>query len=571
MKYNFEGRIKSIYLCFVVLTLIGATRLYFLQVVHAQEYKDRQNIIDTRVSNELFDRGSIYFTEKGDKQNLWNAASLKSGYLMYIKPTEIVDIEKTYTEISKFIKIEKDNFIEKANKKDDPYEEIINRVESEIGDKIKDLKLKGVYFQKEQWRYYPNNKLASHVLGFVGYKNDVLQGRYGIESYYEDNLKRDRTATLKNFFTELWSNAGKIASGGENLEADIITSIEPTVERMLENELEAVTKKYDSKSSGGIIMNPTTGEIYAMASYPSFDPNNYNKEKNVAIFSNPLVERVFEMGSIIKPITIASGLDQEIIKASTTYKDEGSLKVSDRTIYNFDFKGRGVVSMQEVLNQSLNTGSAHVALLLGKEKFSEYIANFGLGEETGIDLPGELPGLFRNFEKGRDVEVANAAFGQGIAMTPIATVRALSVLGNGGVLPNPHIVKKVKYKIGTFKEKNFTEDEMKRVIKAETSEEITRMLVEVFDKALKGGIYKMERNSIAAKTGTAQIAEKGGGYYKDKFNHTFFGYFPAYDPKFIIFLYTEEPHSDYASNTLSEPFSKLAKFLINYYHITPDR
>jgi cell division protein FtsI/penicillin-binding protein 2 len=489
-----------------------------------------------------------------------------------MKPTEIIDGEKIYESLSKIIKIDKTTFLEKANKKNDPYEEIATKVENVDGEKIKGSKLNGIYLQKSQWRYYPGNNLASQTLGFVGYKNDILEGRYGLESYYEDNLKRDRTATLKNFFTELWGNAEKLANGGEKLEADIITTIEPTTERMLETEIENVTKKYGSKTSGGIIMDPTTGEIYAMASYPSFDPNNYNKEKDVSIFTNPNVERVFEMGSIIKPITMSAGLDQQLVTASSTYKDEGSLKVGDRTVYNFDFKGRGIVSMQEVLNQSLNTGAAYVALLLGKKTFSEYISNFGLGEETGIDLPGELPGLFKNFVKGKDVEVANAAFGQGIAMTPIATVRALSALGNGGVLPNPHIVKEIKYKVGISKKRDYTDDEMRRVIKEETSEEITRMLVQVFDKALKGGIYKMDRYSIAAKTGTAQIANKaGGGYYTDKFNHTFFGYFPAYNPKFIIFLYTEEPHSDYASNTLSEPFSKLAKFLINYYHIAPDR
>jgi cell division protein FtsI/penicillin-binding protein 2 len=489
-----------------------------------------------------------------------------------MKPKEIVDKEKTYEALSKIIRIEKTAFIEKASKNDDPYEEIATKIENSDGEKIKNLKLEGVYLQKSQWRYYPGNNTASQVLGFVGYKNDILAGTYGLESYYEDNLKRDRTATLKNFFTELWGNAEKLAGGGEKLEADIITTIEPTVERMLETEIENVTKKYNSKTSGGIIMDPTTGEIYAMASYPSFDPNIYNKEKNVAIFTNPNVERVFEMGSIIKPITMSIGLDTETVTASTTYKDEGSLKVGDRTVYNFDFKGRGVVSMQEVLNQSLNTGAAHVALLLGKKTFSDYISNFGLGEETGIDLPGELPGLFKNFTKGKDVEVANASFGQGIAMTPIATIRALSVLGNGGLLPNPHIAKEIKYKVGISKKKNYTDDEMRRVIKQETSEEITRMLIQVVDKALKGGIYKMDRYSIAAKTGTAQIANKaGGGYYTDKFNHTFFGYFPAYNPKFIILLYTEEPQSDYASNTLAEPFSKLAKFLINYYHLTPDR
>ncbi len=209
---------------------------------------------------------------------------------------------------------------------------------------------------------------------------------------------------------------------------------------------------------------------------------------------------------------------------------------------------------------------------MGKKKFTDYIKNFGIGEETGIDLPSEAGGKLQNLEKGGDVELANASFGQGISTSPIAMIRALSALGNGGLLPNPHVVEKLNYKIGLSKEIIKTEEEMQRVIKKETSEEITRMLVNVVDKALKGGTVKMQHYSIAAKTGTAQIAEAGGkGYSPDRYLHSFFGYFPAYNPKFIVFLYTIEPKANYASETLTDPFMDIVKFLIHYYEVPPDR
>ncbi len=434
------------------------------------------------------------------------------------------------------------------------------------------MKLPGVLIIKEQWRIYPNDGLASHVLGFVGYNGKQIEGRYGLERYYEDNLKKNNADMQNNFFVEIFSNARKIGNGGDDLEADIVTTIEPTVERTLEDELKKVNEMWQSKSTGGIVMDPNTGEIYASAVYPSFNPNTYGKEKNVAIFSNPIVEKVYEMGSILKPITMSAGLDTRVVTASTTYDDQGFLKVGDRTIYNFDKKGRGIVNMQEVLNQSLNTGAAFVANKLGKKKFTEYMTNFGLGEETGIDLPSEAGGLIKNLLKGGEVELANASFGQGMALTPIAITRALSALGNGGKLPSPHIVKKFNYKVGLSKNVVITDEEKRQVLKKETSEEITRMLVEVVDKALKGGTFKMKNYSIAAKTGTAQIADKEtGGYYSDRFLHSFFGYFPAYNPKFIVFLYTVEPKADYASNTLTSPFMNMAKFLIHYYQIPPDR
>jgi cell division protein FtsI/penicillin-binding protein 2 len=283
------------------------------------------------------------------------------------------------------------------------------------------------------------------------------------------------------------------------------------------------------------------------------------------------VEDVYEFGSTIKALTMAAGLDSGAITRDSTYYDAGFITLNEFTIRNFDGKGRGTVPMQEVLNQSLNTGVSHIVKEMGKERFRDYFLAYKLGSETGIDLPNETFGLIDNLYSPRDVEYATASFGQGVAFTPIATIRALATLANGGVLVTPHLAKKINYDDGTSKEIRYPEGE--RVLSEKTSEEISKMLITVVDDALRGGTVALPNHSIGAKTGTAQIADPvNGGYYEDKFLHSFFGYFPAFEPRFIVFMYTVEPKGvKYASETLTGPFMEIARFLINYYSIPPDR
>lgn len=561
-------RFLSVAVIFFALVLIG--RLYFVQIVSGETYQDKAQHQYVAGAN-FFDRGSIFFSTKDDTSV--PAATLKTGYTLAINPqilSKNADLESVYTSLSAILPLDKQVFMAKAKKDKDPYEELENRLPTDVADKIEALKIKGLSVYREKWRIYPGDSMAAHTVGFIGYKGDELAGRYGLERFYEPVLARSGDDAFVNFFAEIFSNIQKSVTPGESPEGDIITTIEPTVESFLEASLKKVNQKYSSEFTGGIVINPKTGEIYAMGMDPTFDPNTPQNEKSAAIFRNPFVEDRYEMGSIIKPLTMAAGLDSGAITPRSTYNDPGCMTLNKKTFCNYDLKSHGSnLPMQIILDKSLNTGVAYIVSRMGNSVFSDYMYKYGLGSTTGIDLPNEGHSLVSNLNSPRDLEHATASFGQGIALTPIVTVRALSVLANGGYLVTPHLVKEIDYKIGTKKTISYPKGE--QVLKPETSEEISRMLTEVVDTALKNGDVRLPNYSVAAKTGTAQIANSGG-YYEDRYLHSFFGYFPSYDPKFLVFLYTYYPKNvQYASETLTDTFIDITKFLINYYNIPPDR
>ena len=556
----------------LAVALLLAVNLYIIQIVKGETYKEKAERQYTSPSESIFDRGKIYFSNKDGA--LVSAATIKTGFTLAISPKKLANPQDAYERLSAIISIDEAKFLMKASKKDDPYEEIEKRISEEKAKEINSLNIQGVELQRNRWRVYPGGKMAANTLGFVGYDGDSFSGRYGLERYYEDVLKRDGSEAYINFFAEIFSNISKAVSKEDKGEGDIITAIEPATQSFLEKEIASTSEKWRSKMTLGLIMNPMNGEIYSLAVNPTFDPNTYGSQSDIKIFSNPAAESIFEMGSTIKPLTMAAGLDSGAVTADTTYDDKGFLILNGSKISNYDHKGNGVINMQEVLNKSVNTGASFVVSKMGKENFAKYMIDFGLGNETGIDLPNEASGRISNLKSPRDIEYATASFGQGIAMTPIIAARALSALANGGTLIVPHIVKKIDYKkIGLSKDIYYDGAENKRVIKKETSDEITRMLVKVVDTALLNGTVKIPNYSVAAKTGTAQIAKPGGGgYYDDRYLHSFFGYFPAYNPRFLIFLMILEPKgAQYASNTLTEPFIDIVKFLINYYEVPPDR
>lgn len=565
-----DARIRIIQAVALLLALVFISKLYFLQVVHHGEYQDRAERQYRNTTTTLFSRGSIYAESKDGIRTA--LATLKTGSIVALSPTKIKDASTTYEALKGVTTLSREDFIAKATRPNDPYEEVARKVSPESAEKIETQNLPGVSLYPDRWRFYTLGTLLSHAVGFVGYKGDTLAGRYGLEAYYDAVLARNTEHQQSNLFAEIFGTL-RGAVTEKDRAGDIVTTLEPVVSGELVQALQKVEKEWKSDFSGGIVMDPNTGEIFAMAALPSYDPNTYSKEKSSAVFTNPLVENVYEMGSIIKPLTMALGLDEGVVTPETTYTDKGFLELNGKKISNFDGKARGVVTMQQVLNQSLNTGVTFVALNVGRDKFAERMKGYGLGDETGIDLPNEAHGIIKNLDSGRDVETATASYGQGIALSPIETIRALASLGNGGFLPDPHIVKKIEYVDGLSKTIAPDMTNRPQVLSQKTSETITKMLVEVVDTALLKGKAKNPHWTIAAKTGTAQIANPaGGGYYEDRYLHSFFGYFPAYKPRFIVFLFTVYPkNAQYASETLTHPFMDLSEFLLHYYEIPPDR
>ena len=570
MRSRFILRTRVLSGIFVFAALLLIARLYFVQIVHGAGYQKDATAQYIQASPDTGSRGSIFFSTKDGE--LVSAAVMQTGWIIAIKPKEIIDAQSVYKQLNALTPIDRERFFASAGKKDDPYEEVVSRVPDAAAPKIRALKIPGVLLVSSQWRFYPADVLAAHVIGFVGFQGQTRTGVYGLEKSWQDSLAKTSDGLYVNPFAEIFINLQAAVSIDPSAhQGSIITSIEPHVQAELEKTLAGVMQTYMPNIVGGIIMDPHTGEIVAMAVRPTFDPNTYNTEDDVGVFSNPLVESIYEMGSIMKPLTMAAGIDMSAVTPKTTYNDRGCIEKSGKKICNYDGKARGIVSMQEVLNQSLNTGVSYVVDKMGHEVFGRYVEGMQLGSRTGIDLPNEAKGRIQAIQNGYDVDYASASFGQGIAVSPIEMTRALASLANGGVMPEPHVVKAIKFESGITRAIDIKEG--LRVYSATSTDTVTRMLVAVFDDALLKGVLKQEHYSIAAKTGTAQIAVPGGsGYYKDRFLHSFFGYFPAYDPKFIVFLFAVEPHgAEFASATLAHPFADIAKYMINYYDIPPDR
>ncbi len=588
---TFAKRIRVLSLIFISVALILIIKLYVVQVANHENYLnlgDRQYI---KKNSNINDRGDIYFTKKDGTYIV--AATMQEEYTLYINPKSFytfVKSDKNITNKSEdeilgdlkikvidILKMKSENITDLnlkiakvKDKRNDVYFELVKGLNDDQQIRVKDLKLEFLGLGKEKKRFYPGNELASNVIGTLGFKGDVLAGRYGLEKQYENTLARNDKA-YSNFFVDLFSGAKKVISNRDQLEGNVYTTIEPIVQKELEKKLMEINNKQSSELTGAIIMNPYTGEIVAMAKVPTFSHAD-GKDYDISNYKNDIVESSYEMGSIIKPLTMSVGIDTGKVHADSTYNDMGFIKVRDRTMYNFDKKGRGMITMQTALSQSLNTGFVHVAQLIGNDAMSKYFTSFGMREKTNIDLPNESSPLTNNLDKG-DVEHATISFGQGIAMSPIGTIRALSVIINGGYVINPHVVSKIKYEIGNTSETKIEPIEVKKaMLKQSTIDEIRAMLVYNVDNSLLNGSRKNPRYTIGAKTGTAQIASQNGGYIEGKNIHTFIGFFPAYQPKFVVFMYTVDPKvSRYASESLANPFLDLSDFLIQYYAIPADR
>lgn len=550
----------------VLLSLL-AGRLFLLQIVHHKEYVSLASK-QHRFVQEIFpERGEIYARDKNN--SLIPLATNQTVRALIISPKDVKNPENTVRILSSEFGLDADTIQEKIARQDDSYEILLKKLDVRSTERIEALNLPGVYFEEKKQRVYPHGSLAAHMLGFIGEGTDKETGQYGLERKYETHLSGE-----VGFFEGMRDAAGFLVALGKKIThppkdgRDLLLTIDYNIQLKTEEILTALEKQWKPASAFALVIDPKTGALLAMARTPVFDPNAFGGEKDLSVFLNPLVQSMYELGSVLKPITMAMGIEERVVTASSTYYDSGELRIGGYRIKNFDEKAYHIQTMTQVLEKSLNTGIVHVSRLVKKEKYAAYLKNFGFGTQTGIDLPGEIAGDISNLKHKRDIDFATASFGQGIAVTPLQLVSAIGAIANRGALMKPFVVKEIRDDSGNKTEKK--PEVVRTVISESTAETITKMLISAIrngyeNKASIRGYF------VAGKTGTAQIPREDGRGYSDDVIHSFIGYAPAFNPRFLIYLHLNKPMGNrFAANTLTPAFHDLAEYILNYYEVPPD-
>ncbi|MDP3953400.1 MAG: penicillin-binding protein 2 [bacterium] len=519
-------------------------RFFDVQVSQGDYYGAQASSINTIGGYLVPKRGSIYFSDKNGGQI--PAAFNKEYPLVYAVPKEIKDPVSAAAVLNPTVEDMTLSELEAVlGKKSDPYEPLIKRPSDAQVRAIEEAALEGIYVDSGLERFYPFGSSGAHVLGFVSANELFWLGQYGAENYYNQ--------LLGGIPGEAEGDRVKRPVHGKDIQLTIDANIQTHAEEVLTN----LVQTYRGEAGTVIVAEPDTGKILAMASYPSFDPNNYG-QFDVGTFLNPAVQSVYEPGSIFKVITMASAIDAGKVTPDTTYYDSGELTLNAHTIRNWDLKANGTITMTNVIERSVNTGAAFAERQLGNDNFYAYLKKFGFADETQIDMPGEVTGSLLPLEQDvRDINFATASFGQGISMTPIRLLSAISAIANGGELMRPYVnVENRPQKV-------------RKVISKESSRQVIDMMVSAVDKAQ---IARINGYSVAGKTGTAQVPGVGGRAYTDEVINTYVGFAPAYDPRFIILIRLDKPYgAPLAGLTVVPAFRELAQFVINYYNIPPDR
>mgnify|MGYP001589356931 CR=1 FL=1 len=541
IKYNPENRILVLILTFVSLGLLIWGRFFYLTVIRHDYYLAKaKNISD---NSGAIPRGSIFLT---DKNNVPYAIALNKEFpLVYAVPAKVEDPANLAKKVVSILELDEQFLFQKLSKPNDPYEVLKKKVSDDVVNAIKALKEPALGIDDETLRYYPEGLYLSQVIGFLGFNKNGQAGQYGLEEYYDKDL------------------SGLISS------ADLVLTIDSTIQAQAGTLLAAAVKKWQADSGSIVLLNPKSGDIIAMASFPDFDANNYSVVLDKNIFVNPVTLKRYEPGSVFKPITMAIGIETGAVTSETEYYNTGRVQINDRTISNsIPDEILGWQTMTTVLEQSLNTGAIFVEQKVPKDVFLKYLKDFGIDSKTGIDV-NEVAGDLSVLSNMRDVNFATASFGQGVALTPIELLRALSVIANGGKLVRPHLVAKIIFRNGeTYETKN---DSPAQIISSETSAKLINMLIKVVENG-SGRRAQIKGYTIAGKTGTAQVPDLKNGGYLDESIHTFVGFAPAYDPQFIALIKLDNPKGiRFAESTTVPVFHDLAQFIFSYLAIPPDK
>ncbi|MFA6190038.1 MAG: penicillin-binding protein 2 [Candidatus Staskawiczbacteria bacterium] len=567
MKKNVSWRISFILIAIILLGTGVAARLFYLQILKHKLYEAQALGQQVDFNPVIGPRGQIFCENsqetKGGKASgdVKSLAINKDNWTISVNPKDITN-KQTFAEIlSKNIGLAQEEILSKISAQNS-YVVIRKNLSSAEADKIKALNIRGLFWENNPERYYPQGQMASKTLGFLGGSG---VGQYGIEGYYEDILKGKEGIQQKNIgLDSVFLNDDRISLNG----SDIYLTIDYNIQFQAENLLKQEKIKNDIESGQIMVIKPDTGKILALAGFPNFNPNQYSKESDLDIFQNPILQKLFEPGSIMKPFTMAAALNEGKITPDTTYTDTGVVTFGNYSIYNFNREKSGLQTMTQVLEKSINTGVVFAEQKISHQSFFNYIDKFGFTQKTGIDLQGEVYSHNSLLKNGHDIEYATASFGQGIELTPIQITRGFCAIANGGKLVKPYIVEKIV----DGNNEIYTKPEISNsIISQKTTTQLTRMLISVIDNGFNK-VAQIPGYYLAAKSGTAQIPlENGKGYRPNNQTiQSFVGYGPALNPEFLIFIKLDNPKSSQSSLSAGPVFKQLAQYIINYWQIPPD-
>lgn len=544
-----NSRMKVLLLIFVSLLLLIIIKVFYVQVF---EYKKLYSL-----SKDLWSRDLPVEANRGlilDRNGVVLADNLTTTSLVLV-PNQIKDKKDTTIKLAQILNVSYDEMYKHVNKKTS-IERVHpegRRLSYEIADKISNLKLPGVYLVKESKRYYPYGNLLSHTLGYVGIDN---QGLSGLELQYDKYLTGESGAI--KYFSDAKGNKLNLSDvylepqDGMNLQLTIDINIQKSIERELNN----IVDMFEPDMALAIVMNPNTGEIYGMGSRPDYDPNNYQNYNQQVLSRNLPIWATYEPGSTQKIITTSAAVEEKVVDLDNDlFYDSGSVKVDTAKIKCWKAGGHGQQTFMEVLQNSCNPGFVKMGQLLGKDRLFSYLDKFGFGAKTGVDLSGEGKGIIFPLSKVGNVELATTAFGQGISVTPIQQVTAVSAVVNGGKLYQPYILKSISEKeTGNIIKKN-SKKFIRQTISKETSNTMRRALENVVAKGGGKAAY-IDGYRIGGKTGTAQKVENGV-YLVNNYIMSFMAVVPSNNPEAVLYLAIDNPkHTAMLSSYTTTPIAR---------------
>lgn len=556
-----SGRASLLFSAFAAGSCILILRLVFWQIISADRLTkeaSRQHFVELAVPAS---RGEIM--DKGGNPLVVN----QPAFLVYGEPHNIKDARAFSQAVAPVLSLDPHDVMGRLAQPNLVWVPLARKVELSLVQTLRSLNLTGLGFEKEPKRFYPEASTAAHLLGFVGSDvNGVDQGYFGLEGYYDRQLHGiDGIMRL-----EKDAHGAPILIGSqERLPPEdgrtIVLHTDKVVQQLVERRLKEGIERYGAKEGSVVVMDPATGGITAMASFPNYDPRNFSAFDK-SLYKNPIVGSSYEPGSTFKALIMAAAIQEKLITPDTMMDESGPVQIGPYVIRTWNNEYHGKLTMTQVLEHSSNVGMVFVAQKLGRDKLLSFIKRFGFGKPTNIDLEDESSPELRADKEWGEVDEYTASFGQGIAVTPIQMVRAVAALANGGRLMEPHMVKEIRESKG--KTTTVPTKVISQVVSAETARIVTEMMVSAVDNG-EAKWAKPKGYRVAGKTGTAQIPI-AGHYDASKTIASFVGFAPADKPRFVMLVTLRETTSSpWGSETAAPLFFTIARDLFTYWGIPP--